>query len=721
MFRGWIDAGRRVGLACAPLAIGAIAALALAPSAEAASCLNLQEEVNNATAGAVLQLPAGICETNIVTSNTQSFTLEGTPPGTTLKAKTTTASILQISGGSTTLTDTLTNLTFTGTTSSDAVVISDANPAVTISDDTFVTNHGGTGGALSIGDGTAGSTAEPTRIVDDTFGGAGEGNSAFAGGAVFVDTSTPLEIDSNSFAGNSVPANDIGGALMILDQLGGHAVVKLFGNSFGGPAEEEANKAGSAGGGAFIQLSHEQTLTLENNAFVGNAIAGTKTAAQPRVGAGLAVELRGLAEPGFAVIQKENVFADNVITETDLEGSEKEQPAGGAGEWVFGNTVHSTGDRYLANGIFVNDGLPKYTPEGGGLGVLGEHAEGAVPAQPGTFIGADDFFSENFVAAGGWGGAIYSGFTAPYCLTSCPGSSVTLRDSTVVNNGVEPGAGSAGGAFWGSGTDTLAVENSIVYGNTPLQVVGFGGGTTFASSDICNEAGGTAITGPGLMCANPKLNEEGEETAASPTVDAGSNALVPAGLATDLGGRPRITAGRCGDAPLVDMGAFELPAATGCPAAATTSTSTTSTTTTSSAASGPGKAGLASVGGTSNGAEATVTCTGTGGQVCEGEAAMYTTENKIGKKVASLSSKRGRRAHKQKVLIASARFKLNAGQRLKLELVLNSKGRALLRRFHRVPATLVLTLKANGKSTVVSTRRLTITQRKRGRKAHPGK
>lgn len=156
---------------CAPLAIAAIAALALAPSAEAASCLNLQEEVNNATAGAVLQLPAGICETNIVTSNTQSFTLEGTPPGTTLKAKTTTASILQISGGSTMLTDTLTNLTFTGTTSSDAVVISDANPAVTISDDTFVTNHGGTGGALSIGDGTAGSTAEPTRIVDDTFGG----------------------------------------------------------------------------------------------------------------------------------------------------------------------------------------------------------------------------------------------------------------------------------------------------------------------------------------------------------------------------------------------------------------------------------------------------------------------------------------------------------------------------------------------------------------------
>jgi hypothetical protein len=118
-------------------------------------------------------------------------------------------------------------------------------------------------------------------------------------------------------------------------------------------------------------------------------------------------------------------------------------------------------------------------------------------------------------------------------------------------------------------------------------------------------------------------------------------------------------------------------------------------------------------------AEATVTCTGTAGQVCEGDAAVYTTENKVAKKVASLS-KRGKRVRKQQVLIASARFKLNAGQRLKLKLVLNAKGKALLRRFHRVPARLVVTVKANGKRTVVSTRRLTITQRKHKRKGHGG-
>jgi hypothetical protein len=140
---------RRAGFGCVGFALPAIAALALASSAEAASCLNLQEEVNNATAGAVLQLPAGTCETNIVTSNTEPFTLEGTAPGTTLKAKTTTEAIFRVNGGSTPLTLTLTNLTFTGTTFANAVNINDSNPAVTISDDTFVKNHSGTAGTHS--------------------------------------------------------------------------------------------------------------------------------------------------------------------------------------------------------------------------------------------------------------------------------------------------------------------------------------------------------------------------------------------------------------------------------------------------------------------------------------------------------------------------------------------------------------------------------------------
>jgi hypothetical protein len=703
----------RSGAGVAGFAAIALAALSLAPAAHAVTevtCAHLEEELTEAHAGDVLRLPAGTCETNVKTTNDEAFTLEGSPSGTTLKAKEGAKAILEATGSGG-VSFTLSSLTFTGTTSHDAVVIADQNEAVTLSNDTFTSNHGTTGGALSIGNGTAGSASNPTRLVNDTFGTAGAGNSAFAGGAVFVVTSNPLEIENSTFAANSVPAAEPGGALFIDDALGGNAAVKLVGNTFGGLLETEANKAGSAGGGAFIQLSHAQTLTLIANTFVGNAIVGNK-ASHPRVGAGLAVELRGLADSGFAVNQRENFFLGNVIAATD-ESTEHPQPAGGAGEWVFGNTVQSTADLYAGNAILVNDGLPTYPPEGGGLGVLGEKAEGVIPAQPGTFVGANDVFMENGVAAGGWGGAIYSGFTAPYCSSGCPGSSITLRDSTVVSNEVGPSSESEGGAVWGAGSDTLAVQNSIIANNSAPQVFGFGGGASFVFSDVCNELGGTSISGAGLICANPHLGEEGEETSASPTVDAGSNALVPEGLTTDAVGAARITAGRCGDAATVDMGAFELPAATHCPPPA--HTTTTTTTTTSTSASGPGTASVSSARANSTGTEVTLACAGGAHQVCEGGATMYTTEQRVGQKVASLSRSSGKRKHARRVtvVVGSTQYKLTGGQTTKLKVPLNSGGKLLLRRFHRVPVRLVVKAKANGTSTVVSTRRFTIAQTRR--------
>ncbi len=131
-----------------------------------------------------------------------------------------------------------------------------------------------------------------------------------------------------------------------------------------------------------------------------------------------------------------------------------------------------------------------------------------------------------------------------------------------MDNSVAAGEGSEGGGLWGSPTDKLAIENSIIYGNAPTpQIYGFGGGSTFAYSDVCNEPGGPSVGGAGVICMNPLLNGLGEETLASPTIDAGSNALVPAVLSTDLAGAPRITATRLscsGLGPAIaDMGAFE--------------------------------------------------------------------------------------------------------------------------------------------------------------------
>jgi hypothetical protein len=48
------------------------------------------------------------------------------------------------------------------------------------------------------------------------------------------------------------------------------------------------------------------------------------------------------------------------------------------------------------------------------------------------------------------------------------------------------------------------------------------------------------------------------ETASSPTIDAGSNALVPSGVTSDLFGGPRILVGKFGDAPTVDIGVAEF-------------------------------------------------------------------------------------------------------------------------------------------------------------------
>jgi hypothetical protein len=297
--------------------------------------------------------------------------------------------------------------------------------------------------------------------------------------------------------------------------------------------------------------------------FIDNAVTGDNTASNARTGAGLSVGLDPTSDTGFQVSQANNLFSGNLINETAASGHPN-LGAGGAGEWVFGVTVHSTADTFEGNQITVIDGAP---PEGGGLGVLGKAAQAgppAIPAQPGTFVGIDDRFLGNLVAAGGWGGAIYSGFEPPYCSSGCPGSSVTLEDSTVAGNSVAAGTTSEGGAIWGSPGDSLTVDNSIVFNNTPQPEIHGYTSPTFAFSDVCNEAGGSAVSGPGLICANPLLNADGSQTTSSPTIDQGSNALVPAGLTTDLAGNPRVTAGRCGDGAIVDIGAFESPAVT-CP------------------------------------------------------------------------------------------------------------------------------------------------------------
>jgi hypothetical protein len=558
-----IESPRRIHLLTAGTAITAslIAALAGAPGALAVTPVKceqapLQAAINAATSGEIIQVEAGTCEVNLTVSNAEPFTLEGKAPGTTLKPATTTTPILEAKKpASGVLSFALSNLTFTGTTSASAVRIGSPAEAVTIAGDTFVSNTTlGGGGALYF-EGGSGGTTKPTVIAEDTFGQPGAGNTAEYGGAVYVQNGNPLELTRNTFQANhaSSPSFGAGGAVVIANFSGEVNPLTISENTFGGPIEADANTTTWSGGGLFLEPAHNEPVALEANTFMDNAIAGSGTAEAPRVGAGVAITVNGSGQ-GFTVTQRENEFVGNVIKETDKSNHE---PAGGAGEWVLGATVNSTLDLFESNSIPVTDGETEHPPEGGGLGVLSE--SGSVAA----FTGTDDLFRGNTVASGGWGGAIYAGFHQPYCASSCPGSSITLQDSTVTGNSVEPGAESEGGALWGGPTDELTIENSILYGNTPQpQIFGFGGATTFAYSDICNEPGATS--GPGVICANPLLTPSGEETASSPTIGTGSVALVPAGLTTDLSGNPRITTAACGN--VVDMGAFEWQIPPKCPA-----------------------------------------------------------------------------------------------------------------------------------------------------------
>ena len=96
------------------------------------------------------------------------------------------------------------------------------------------------------------------------------------------------------------------------------------------------------------------------------------------------------------------------------------------------------------------------------LGAIAAEGGGACRRPRRRFTGSDDLFLGNSTAAGGWGGAIYVGGPAADCVGTCPASSLTLLDSTVVANSVDPGAGSEGGAIWGSPNDSLTLENTIV-------------------------------------------------------------------------------------------------------------------------------------------------------------------------------------------------------------------------------------------------------------------
>ena len=249
--------------------------------------------------------------------------------------------------------------------------------------------------------------------------------------------------------------------------------------------------------------------------------------------------------------QAHNVFQNNTVGGYTDTNARSEEYFGGGGEYAQITTITSFDDTFIGNS--VGAGVGNDTGAGGGFALQG------FPGGTTSTLHATNLVATNnsvTTAADGDadGGGIYAGFLVGCSAgSSCP-AQVDLFDSTITANSASSGPGMAGGTV----ADIGHVTNSIVYGNTGNAAQLDFTNLAVTYSDSCSAAA-TAYSGTGNICVNPALvNPAGNdvhETAASPTVNAGNNALIPAGVTTDYMGNARIIDGT------VDMGAAEFRAA----------------------------------------------------------------------------------------------------------------------------------------------------------------
>lgn len=512
-------------LVCAACLIGAGQASA---AAIGATCANLQTTLTAANNGDVITLddqgtPCNGIYTLPAKPGPFGFTLQGAGAGATFDPGNAHGILSGSASGSDQIDVTLRNLTFRNGVvfgGQGGALDLTGNVSAILDHDRFLHNSAGnTGGAVVISS-SKGST--PITITNSVFG---DGTSAGANrsgsfGAAFVssDSNGPSAVISgNVFAGNTGLSGP-GGLGVNVTATGATATVDD--NTFIG------NSGVGSGGGALVEGID---LTLRRNAFTANELApasfGTSGAGATVVGLG--------ATP--TLTQSGNRFDRNTAT-----GATSNQDVGGGGELVKNSRLDSTGDRFTNNSLPAASGTGD--AEGGGLAIEGCDGVPSIPSQVQNLVTAG-----NTIAGAGQGAGVYVG---------CPDGPVTLTilDSTISGNQTSAGAGSAAG-LWGGPDDTLTMRNSIVAGNIgAADVTGFGT-RTVSSSDACAPG---PFPGAGNICASPFLANPGpghgdaHETQFSPTIDHGTNALVPGGLTTDFEADARIVG------PAVDMGADEF-------------------------------------------------------------------------------------------------------------------------------------------------------------------
>lgn len=539
-------------LVAAVLALGVFASQAGAAETTV-NCAGLQGALSAAKAGDRITLDE-LCKSGFpYTLPSVQVTLAGTPGagfdgGSTVQ--------LQGAVGSST---TIEGLTFehahssTGSSGGALSINSSGSPtAVTLAHDTFSNDvtSAGEGGGARINTGTAAVT-----VTDSTF----TNNIGTLDGGGLTVFATSANFSGDTFTENTVTGTAAFGGGLDVFALGGP--ITLSNSQFVG------NTSDNAGGGAALAAeSPGVAITLSGNIFSHNSVSdpsGTSTNVRGYLGGGLLLE--GDATEPITAVQRGNTFDGNTVSFKAAPVS-----AWGGGESTVHIALQSTADRFTNNTLQSPSATENSEPKkvfgwGAGLSVAecGDPTE-TPPTAPNVVSSLTDaVVAGNTLQSGpsANGAGIYVGFV-------CPTAYVTLQvnDSTVAGNVVSGASGRVAGISGGP-HDVLALTNSIVSGDSGgPELGGFQSlaGVSAAYSDLCS--GAAPFAGAGNICADPLLLGPGpgsadvQETAASPTLERGSNALIPAGLTTDAFGGPRVLGPiLCSASPaaIVDMGAAE--------------------------------------------------------------------------------------------------------------------------------------------------------------------
>ncbi len=504
---------------------------------------------------------------------------------------------------------------------------------------------------------------EADRFLDDTSSST-SGNSSRGGAlSIFASSNTcaytaPLSIVDSLFQGDHIADTsttehnrDQGGALY---------------------AELRCNSAATAP----FELAR-----LDGNTYAEDAI-DTQAGGEAFGGA---LDLTSASGPGVEVsaTQAGNVFENDSIASSSPTGV-----YGGGGEWASSLELSSTDDRYTGNSLPAPRGASA-SSLGAGLGLSTSSCAGDATASATL---EDAVLAANAIGPASEAGESAGAGLYAACTSTEPNVHfhLSLDDSTVAGNQAPGGVS----GIDGEDADQLALANSIV-ASPPGQadIGGFrtnaGGSLASSFSDACapGVSTNTALPGEGNICAAPLLAGEAtgdvHETASSPTIDAGSNALVPAALTTDALGDARILPGHsgCGQSfpAIVDIGADELtPPAPSCSPAPAIQKSPPSPLR-------PGLARFVRLVTGSTGAALRLSCSSSSdGLGCSGAIYVIAEETLRGKQVLAVGA--GRVRHRRSVTIGQAPFSLPAGATATFTVELNAAGRALLRRFHTVSA-----------------------------------